>query len=110
MTSCLRRYLWKIVVAGERAVAFIGLNIPGIVIDSDLQTAMTDACAAPINPIFKDECQPGECYVRVDRYKYGHVFACELKNVKLAGAKELIIDLKKENSGSSEFALLKSPA
>ena len=112
MTSCLRRYLWKIVVAGERAVAFIGLNIPGIVIDSDLQTAMTDACAAPINPIFKDGCQPGSeyCYVQVDRNKYGHVFACELKNVKLDGAKEVIIDLKKENSGSIEFALLKSPA
>ena len=112
MISYLRRYLWKIVVAGERAVAFIGLNIPGIVNDSELQTAMTDACVAPINPIFNDGCKPRSenCYVQVDRYKYGHVFACELKNVKLDGAKEVIIGLKKENAGISEFSLLKSPA
>ena len=99
--------MWKIVKAENRAVAFIGVNIPGIV--NDLQKAMIDACETPINPIFKDGCKPGECYVQADKYSYGHVFACELKNVKLDGAKEVIIDLKKENSGSFEFALLKSP-
>ena len=101
------RYLWKIVKAENRAVAFIGLNIPGIVNDSDLQTAMTDACAVPIYPIFKVGCQPGQCYVGADINKYGHVFACELKDVKLDGAKEVIIDLKK---GYSTLELLKSPA
>ena len=102
--------MWKIVKAENRAVAFIGVNIPGIVNDSELQTAMTDACETPINPIFKDGCQPGKCYVPADIHNYGHVFACQLKDVKLAGVKEVIIDLKKENPGSSEFVLLKSPA
>lgn len=82
------RYFWKIVVNNEDelaefklAVAFIGINLPNSAFDpsTDYQKG---ACKEPIKDIFKSALQRQK-YILFEEYKYGNIFACDLKDILL---------------------------
>ncbi len=96
------RYFWKIVDnKSKKAVAFIGINLPISAFQQSLAAYQKDACVKPIPDIFSSDPQ-NQKYILFEEYKYGNIFACDLKDILLPE----MIHARKEMKWTNAWSLL----